>query len=686
MKNISFKLNDFQYTINNKLTLIQACLKNKVDVPRFCFHEKLSIAGNCRMCLVEDLKQVKPLASCAINVSDSMNIYTNTLKVKKARESVLEFLLANHPLDCPICDQGGECDLQDQSLVFGSDRGRFYEFKRSVEDKDCGPLIKTVMNRCIHCTRCVRFSNEVAGVNVLGITGRGAKMEIGFYIENLMSSELSGNIIDLCPVGALTSKPFAFTSRPWELKSFNSIDILDSMHSNIRIDVRGTKIMRILPRVNIEINEDWITDKIRFSYDSFRRQRLYDPMLRLGGEFIKISWKKAFFYAKANFLNAIRAGWSSFVPLRGFVGDYVDLETLYVFKKFLSLNGSVLPLSTIRNFDFPSSYAFNLPLTSLHKSDLCLLVGVNLRIDLPLLNSRIKALVAKNLLPVFILGFYSNFNYFVKHISSSQTTFLAIFEGSHWLSSKLSKGSSKYPLVITSSASFFSVSSVMPVLLRYTNLFSKNWIGLNFIPEFSSFVPASELGLVSKHGQNSNLLNFSFDILLNFDGSLPVKDPSASFFRVYQGHHGDVNSQNCELILPSTSFIEKNSFFSNLSRVVQKSKKVLFNPGNSRDDWKILNSLVEVFGFSSFKVANSFELLSFISSTSPFVLYKGNGISVFSSFFANNLLLSSTYCHLKNFTSTNNNYYLNDSITRNSKVMSLCATKFKSKNYNFFIV
>lgn len=686
MKNISFKLNDFQYTINNKLTLIQACLKNRVDVPRFCFHEKLSIAGNCRMCLVEDLKQVKPLASCAINVSDSMNIYTNTLKVKKARESVLEFLLANHPLDCPICDQGGECDLQDQSLVFGSDRGRFYEFKRSVEDKDCGPLIKTVMNRCIHCTRCVRFSNEVAGVNVLGITGRGAKMEIGFYIENLMSSELSGNIIDLCPVGALTSKPFAFTSRPWELKSFNSIDILDSMHSNIRIDVRGTKIMRILPRVNIEINEDWITDKIRFSYDSFRRQRLYDPMLRLGGEFIKISWKKAFFYAKANFLNAIRAGWSSFVPLRGFVGDYVDLETLYVFKKFLSLNGSVLPLSTIRNFDFPSSYAFNLPLTSLHKSDLCLLVGVNLRIDLPLLNSRIKALVAKNLLPVFILGFYSNFNYFVKHISSSQTTFLAIFEGSHWLSSKLSKGSSKYPLVIASSASFFSVSSVMPVLLRYTNLFSKNWIGLNFIPEFSSFVPASELGLVSKHGQNSNLLNFSFDILLNFDRSLPVKDPSASFFRVYQGHHGDVNSQNCELILPSTSFIEKNSFFSNLSRVVQKSKKVLFNPGNSRDDWKILNSLVEVFGFSSFKVANSFELLSFISSTSPLVLYKGNGISVFSSFFANNLLLSSTYCHLKNFTSTNNNYYLNDSITRNSKVMSLCATKFKSKNYNFFIV
>ena len=271
---------------------------NKVDIPRFCFHEKLSIAGNCRMCLVEDFKQIKPLASCAINASSSMNLYTNTIKVKKARESVLEFLLANHPLDCPICDQGGECDLQDQSLVFGSDRGRFYEFKRAVEDKDCGPLIKTIMNRCIHCTRCVRFSNEIAGNVTLGITGRGSKMEIGFYVEKLISSEVSGNIIDLCPVGALTSKPFAFTSRPWELKSYNSIDLLDAMHSNIRIDVRGTKIMRILPRVNENINDEWITDKIRFAYDGFRNQRLYSPMVLSNSKFIKVSWQKVIFFLK----------------------------------------------------------------------------------------------------------------------------------------------------------------------------------------------------------------------------------------------------------------------------------------------------------------------------------------------------------------------------------------------------
>jgi NADH dehydrogenase (ubiquinone) Fe-S protein 1 len=248
------KINDFNYTYNNKLTLIQACIKNQIDIPRFCYHEQLSIAGNCRMCLVEDLKQLKPLASCAINITNGMTIYTNTIKVKKSRESVLEFLLANHPLDCPICDQGGECDLQDQAIIFGNDRGRFYEFKRSVEDKDCGPLVKTIMNRCIHCTRCVRFGIEIGGFTTLGVTGRGLKMEIGFYIEKLLNSELSGNIIDLCPVGALTSKPFSFTSRSWELKSVNSIDIYDSFCSNIRIDIRGNNVMRVLPRQDLNVN------------------------------------------------------------------------------------------------------------------------------------------------------------------------------------------------------------------------------------------------------------------------------------------------------------------------------------------------------------------------------------------------------------------------------------------------
>jgi NADH dehydrogenase (ubiquinone) Fe-S protein 1 len=678
MKNISFKLNDFQYTINNKLTLIQACLKNKVDVPRFCFHEKLSIAGNCRMCLVEDLKQVKPLASCAVNVSNSMNIYTNTVKVKKARESVLEFLLANHPLDCPICDQGGECDLQDQAIVFGSDRGRFYEFKRSVEDKDCGPLIKTIMNRCIHCTRCVRFSNEVAGVNILGVTGRGSKMEIGFYIEKLMSSELSGNIIDLCPVGALTSKPFAFTSRPWELKSYNSIDVLDSLHSNIRIDVRGTKIMRILPRSNSLINEDWITDKIRFSYDGFRRQRLYDPMVKISGNFLKISWKRSFVFLKSYFLNYLRASISTITSFRGFAGEHLDIETIYMLKRFFSFSGSNLLFnSNTIGFDFAKYYSFTTSLSNLSDSDICLLVDVNLRVSLPLLNSRLRQLSIKKMLPIFVLGFYSNYTYFVKHITNSQLSILSILEGSHWLSSKLSKKFSIKPLLFISSNSSSLNKSLIFYLLKNTNLFSAGWAGLNIVPLSTSEFSFSELGLgANAIIDNSNSLH-GIDFFFNFD-STKFFYQNPNNFKIYQGHHGDVNASISDLILPTTAFIEKNSTYSNILGIVQKTKKALFSPGNSRDDWKVLNALSEVFGFSLFKIGGSIDLISYISRITPFILYKRN----YSKFYTSNLS-NSTYFHNSSSKSIANSYYLSDNISRNSKIMSLCAVKFRGKSFNF---
>jgi NADH dehydrogenase (ubiquinone) Fe-S protein 1 len=680
MKSISFKLNDFQYTINNKLTLIQACLKNKVDVPRFCFHEKLSIAGNCRMCLVEDLKQVKPLASCAVNVSNSMNIYTNTVKVKKARESVLEFLLANHPLDCPICDQGGECDLQDQSVVFGSDRGRFYEFKRSVEDKDCGPLIKTIMNRCIHCTRCVRFSNEIAGVNILGITGRGSKMEIGFYIEKLMFSELSGNIIDLCPVGALTSKPFAFTSRPWELKSYNSIDILDSLHSNIRIDIRGTKIMRILPRTNSLINEDWITDKIRFSYDGFRRQRLYDPMIKISGNFLKISWKRSFIFLKSYFLNYLKASCSAITSFRGFAGEHLDIETIYMLKRFFSFNGSGL-LFTLKNntigFDFSKYYSFSTPLSNLSESDICLLVDINLRVSLPLLNSRLRQLSSKRMLPIFILGFYSNYTYFVKHIANSQISTLSILEGSHWLSSKLSKKFSIKPLLFISSDSSFLNKPFIFYLLKNTNLFSANWAGLNIVPLSTSEFSFSELALGANAVDSSNNLH-GIDFFFNFD-KIKTFYKNSNSFKVYQGHHGDINASISNLILPTTAFIEKNSTYSNVLGIVQKTKKALFSPGNSRDDWKVLNALSEVFSFNLSKIDGSIDLISCISRITPFILYKRN----FSKFYFSGLK-DFIYFHNSSSKSVINNYYLSDNISRNSKIMSLCSVKFRGKSFNFF--
>jgi NADH dehydrogenase (ubiquinone) Fe-S protein 1 len=676
MKPFTFKLNDFQYTISDKLTLIQACLKNKVDVPRFCFHEKLSIAGNCRMCLVEDLKQVKPIASCAINVSNSMNIYTNTLKVKKARESVLEFLLANHPLDCPICDQGGECDLQDQSVVFGNDRGRFYEFKRSVEDKDCGPLIKTIMNRCIHCTRCVRFSNEVAGTSVLGITGRGSKMEIGFYIENLMGNELSGNIIDLCPVGALTSKPFAFTSRPWELKSYNSIDVFDGLHSNIRVDVRGTKIMRILPRVNDEINEDWITDKIRFSYDAFRRQRLYYPMVRNSKVFAKIGWKKILFLLKSSLTSRLNTLTSQNM-FKAFIGDFLDLESLYLIKKFFHLSGSnyFIGLNSNRN-DLSTLYSLNISMSDLEKTDLCLLVDLNLRVQSPILNSKVRRLVLKTNLPVYLVGYHSNFNYYVKHVSNSSSVLLSIFEGSHWLSSRISKGFSSHPLLLVSEGVinlnvFFPLFSTVST---YTNLIKFGWNGFGVIPLNSSFFSVGEMGLTGNHTQNYSLINHPIEWLYNYD----LVNTSKNSFKIYQGHHGDVGASISDIVLPSTAFIEKNSFYSNVFGMVQKTKKVLFSVGDSRDDWKIINALIEVLGFSTFRVKDSVGLIFFITKTSPFILYKRNNNS--SSFIGYD---SYNYFYTKSFVSKLNNFYLSDVITRNSKVMSLCFNKFSLKGYNF---
>jgi len=307
-------------------TILQACSVAGIEIPRFCYHERLSIAGNCRMCLVEVEKSAKPVASCAMPIMENMRILTNTPLVKKAREGVMEFLLVNHPLDCPICDQGGECDLQDQAMVYGSDRGRFQEYKRSVEDKNIGPLVKTIMTRCIHCTRCVRFATEIAGVQDLGTTGRGRDTEIGTYIQKTFNSELSGNVIDLCPVGALTSKPYAFTARSWELKSTESIDVLDSLGSNIRIDVRGSEIMRILPRLHDAVNEEWISDKTRFAYDGLKRQRLDKPLIKENNCFKDITWETALTHIKDKLRNI------SGSTIYGQVGALVDVETMLVFK------------------------------------------------------------------------------------------------------------------------------------------------------------------------------------------------------------------------------------------------------------------------------------------------------------------------------------------------------------------
>jgi NADH dehydrogenase (ubiquinone) Fe-S protein 1 len=440
--------------VNNKpvkieagAAIIQACEKAGVTIPRFCYHERLGIAGNCRMCLVE-VGGPKPVASCAMPIMPGMKIQTESPNVKKAREGVMEFLLANHPLDCPICDQGGECDLQDQSVRYGSDRSRFIEptGKRAVENKNFGPLVKTVMTRCIQCTRCVRFANEIAGANELGTSGRGNQMEIGTYVAQSISSEMSGNIIDLCPVGALTSKPYAFTTRPWELKKTESIDVLDAVGSNIRVDSRGPEIMRILPRLNDDINEEWISDKARFTYDGLRRQRLDTPLAKQGNEFVPISWPDAL----NKIANALRNAEGD--EIQGVAGQLADAESLVCLKdlvnKFDSDNLIIESLKTIPSglSDFRSNYTFNRTIAGLEDADVLLLVGTNPRHEAPIINTRIRKSFLHNGLEIGLVGEKGNLNYKFDHVGTKSTDIEKILDGSHPFSKTFLKA--KRPMII----------------------------------------------------------------------------------------------------------------------------------------------------------------------------------------------------------------------------------------------
>ena len=374
--------------VERGLTVLQACETIGIEIPRFCYHERLSIAGNCRMCLVAMEKSPKPIASCAMPAGDGMVIHTNTPEVQKMRRGVMEFLLINHPLDCPICDQGGECDLQDQAMVYGLDRSRFHENKRAVEDKNLGPLIKTIMTRCIHCTRCVRFATEIAGVSELGATGRGEHMEIGTYVERALTSELSGNMIDLCPVGALTSKPYAFVARSWELTKTESVDVLDAVGSNIRIDSRGREVMRILPRLNEDVNEEWISDKTRFACDGLKRQRLDRPFVRRDGRLLPASWSEAFDVIAARLLGV--AG----DRIAAIAGDLVDCEAMFALKQLMAALGS--PHLDCRqdgarlDATLRAAYLFNTTIAGIEAADACLLIGTNPRREAAIVNARLR--------------------------------------------------------------------------------------------------------------------------------------------------------------------------------------------------------------------------------------------------------------------------------------------------------
>jgi NADH-quinone oxidoreductase subunit G len=689
---VKITVDGIEIQVNKGSTIIQACAQAGIEIPRFCYHEKLSIAGNCRMCLVEVEKSPKPVASCSMPVNNGMVVYTNTPVVKKAREGVMEFLLANHPLDCPICDQGGECDLQDQAMIYGNDRSRYFENKRAVEDKNCGPLIKTIMNRCIHCTRCVRFGTEIAGIEDLGLTGRGQKMEIGTYIEKTINSELSGNIIDLCPVGALTSKPYAFTARSWELKSTDTIDVLDAIGSNIRVDSRGTEIMRILPRLNEKINEEWISDKTRFAYDGLKRQRLDTPMIKENGKLINTSWKKAFEKIKQNLQNLPGKN------IGAIVGNLVDAESMIALKDLINKLGSSnievrQDLAKLKNIDLRSNYILNTTLAGIEKADLCLLIGTNPRFEAPLLNTRLRKLWKKDVI-IASIGPSINTTYNITELGNSNEILISIAEGKHPFSKLLRKA--KNPIIIVGMSALQradgdSILVAIETISKYTNLITKDWNGINILHNAAGRVAGLDLGLVPGVNLNMNFLksfipetnqinlknslkNLKVIFLLGADEidlSLIKKDA----FIIYQGHHGDNGAMIADVILPGAAYTEKNATFVNTEGRVQQTKSILLPPGSGREDWKIIRALAEFLDIK-LKYNNLEEIRHRLNEMGAHF----QSIDEIKQNFAKmERKISSKSFYLKRhpFKNLISNFFMTDPISRSSKIMAQCTEQIK---------
>ncbi len=592
---LKLKVNDIDIEIDDGLTVLQACEQAGFEIPRFCYHEKLSIAGNCRMCLVEMEKSPKPIASCAMPAADGMVIKTNTKKVEKARKGVMEFLLANHPLDCPVCDQGGECDLQDQSMFYGVDKSRFKENKRYVAEKYMGPLIKTQMTRCIHCTRCIRFATEVAGVPELGAIGRGENMQITTYLEKAMESEMSANIIDLCPVGALTSKPYVFEARPWELKKTESIDVMDAVGSNIRVDTYGWEVKRILPKINEEINEEWISDKTRYACDGLKNQRLDSPYFKVNNKFEKIDWVKAY----KILVKKISETQSD--KIAGITGDMTNMETMYIIKEFFekTIKSKYLESRSENyyvNLSDRKNYIFNSSMEGIEESDFILLIGANPRFEATILNSRIRKAYLKNNTEIISLGDVGDLTYPYIVIENNSKTIKDIIENKIYVSEKIKNAKKPAIIIGQSTLKLKSAEYIFEEIKKFlisNNKINDDWNALNILSNDASTVGAYDLNLVNVDKSINTLDRIKqnhFDLVFLF-GQENVKFKKSNTFVVYVGSHGDKGAELADLILPGSAYTEQDGYFTNLEGKLQKAYKASYPPGEAKEDWQIVNDL-----------------------------------------------------------------------------------------------
>ncbi|MEE9984727.1 NADH-quinone oxidoreductase subunit NuoG [Agrobacterium pusense] len=677
------KVDGKEIEVPDHFTLLQACEEAGAEVPRFCFHERLSVAGNCRMCLIEVKGgPPKPAASCAMGVRDVRGgpngelpeVFTNTPMVKKAREGVMEFLLINHPLDCPICDQGGECDLQDQAMAFGIAGSRYAENKRAVEDKYIGPLVKTVMNRCIHCTRCVRFTTEVAGIAELGLIGRGEDAEITTYLEQAMTSELQGNVVDLCPVGALTSKPFAFTARPWELNKTETIDVMDALGSAIRVDTRGREVMRVMPRVNEAINEEWISDKSRFIWDGLKTQRLDRPYVRKDGRLQPATWGEAFGAIK----QAVAA--TSGNKIGAIAGDLSSVEEMFALKSLLASlgsanvdcrqDGAALDPSLGR-----ASYLFNSTIEGIEQADALLIVGSNPRYEAAVLNARIRKRWRRGGFPIGVIGEAGELRYNYEYLGSGAETLSDLANGSHSFVDKLK--SAKNPLIIIgqgalSRADGAAVLAAAAKLATSVGAVTEEWNGFSVLHTAAARVGGLDIGFVPGEGGVAAAdMVASMDVLFLLGADELDLSNKGAKFTVYIGSHGDQGAMNADVILPGAAYTEKSGIWVNTEGRVQLGNRAGFAPGEAREDWAILRALSDVLGkklpFDSLSALRGqlYVAHPHLAETDEIVAGKASDIEA---------LVAKTGPLVKSaFASPVKDFYLTNPIARASAVMAECS-------------
>merc|ERR1712038_2187349 len=694
---VELTINGQGVSVEHGTTVIKAAEQLGIQIPRFCYHERLSIAGNCRMCLVEVEKSAKPVAACAMPVMKGWSIKTNSDFTRKAREGVMEFLLVNHPLDCPICDQGGECDLQDQSMAFEADRSRFTDNeltgKRAVEDKNLGPLVKTVMTRCIHCTRCVRFASEVAGCEDLGTTGRGNNMQIGTYVEKMLMSEMSGNVIDLCPVGALTSKPYAFMARPWETRKTESVDVLDAVGSNITVTHRTGEVLRILPRMNEEINEEWLGDKSRFACDGLKRQRLTVPMMKdNSGEMKVCDWKDAIITV-AKVLDSTPAD-----KMAAVVGGMADAESLIALKDLMNRLGcesltteETFPSDLTSGTDLRSNYLLNTTIAGVEEADLVLLIGTNPRYEAPIFNSRLRKCWIHNELNVGVAGPKVDLSYDYDHLGDSAETVAQLAQGTHPFSKKLEQA--KRPVVVVGSECLQrsdggAILASVQQLAHKVKLKSSapaEWKVLNVLHRVASQVAALDIGY---QAGVSSVLETKPDVLylLGADaGAITRDDLPPNAFVIYQGHHGDAGAEIADVILPGAAYTEKQATYVNTEGRSQQTLAALTPPGMARVDWKIIRAISEVIG-ETLPYDTIQQIRGRLTEVSPNLTRYG--LVEEANYFAQAAQLASADKKAKAFATGTpldvnvkelEDFYMTNSISRASPTMAKCVTAVKAE-------